>query len=54
MKRWDYTSNDTPYIGLSTEPKETNGIEDGSMFLEVDTCNFFIFYGGQWWPMIRR
>lgn len=53
MKRWDHTSKGTDYLGLSTEPKETSNIEDGSTFLEVDTSKLFVFYSGTWYEQGR-
>lgn len=49
MTRVDRTSNNTDYIGLSTETKETEGIIDGSTYYEVDTGTLFVFYKGQWY-----
>ena len=49
MQRVDRTTNHTDYIGLSAETKETENIENGSTFFEVDTCTFFIFYNGTWY-----
>lgn len=49
MKRVDYTSNETDYICKSDEVKITDGVDDGSILLEVDTCKKYIFYSGEWW-----
>ena len=49
MERVDRTSNNTDYIGLSTETKYTEGIANGSTFYEVDTAKLYIFYKGTWY-----
>ena len=49
VNRWDYSSNKTDYIGLSTETKETKEIVNGSSYLEVDTGNIYIFHEGKWY-----
>lgn len=49
MQRVDRTINNTDYIGLSTETKDTENIANGSTFWEVDTSKFFIFYNGVWY-----
>lgn len=37
------------YIGLSTEEKPTENVDDGSTFLCADTADTFIFYDGAWY-----
>lgn len=36
------------YIGLSTDNKPTTNVEVNSMFLELDTGNFYYFDGTEW------
>lgn len=39
--------------GLSTDPKPTEGIENGSIFIEIDTGKFFMYDGeNQLWKEI--
>lgn len=54
MCRTDYTCDATDYIGLSTETKETEGICNGSSYLEVDTATIYIFYKGTWYPQNKE
>lgn len=35
-------------MGLSTEEKPQD-VADGTTFYEVNTANFYIFYGGTWY-----
>ena len=37
------------YIGLSTEEKPIEDVNDGSTLLEVDTGDSYIFYQGNWY-----
>ena len=37
------------YIGLSTEEKPIEDVNDGSTLLEVDTGYSYIFYEGVWY-----
>lgn len=39
--------NNANYVGLSTDNKPTNAAEN-SMFLELDTGDFYYFDGSDW------
>lgn len=49
MQRVDRTVDNTDYIGLSTETKDTENISNGSTYYEVDTSKLYIFYNGTWY-----
>lgn len=36
-------------VGLSSEEKPTEGLQDGSTLYLVDTKQFFIYYKGTWY-----
>ena len=36
------------YIGLSTDEKPTNNLDVNSMFLELDTGDFYYYDGSAW------
>lgn len=36
------------FMGLSTDTKPTTGIETNSLFLELDTGDFYYFNGATW------
>ena len=36
------------YVALSTEPKPTQGVQDGNTLFLVDTKKAFIWYKGEW------
>lgn len=48
MKKITFRTSED-YVGLSTEEKPTEDIEDGSTFLEVDKGDTYIFYEGTWY-----
>lgn len=35
-------------IGLSTDEKPTEDVQDNTIFLELDTGNFYYFDGTEW------
>ena len=39
------------YIGLSSDEKPTDNVEDGSTLYCVDTKEMFMFYKGTWYEM---
>lgn len=41
------------YYGLSTEDKPTN-VKDGSVFIELDTPAFYVFYKGTWYRQTEK
>lgn len=45
---------DWNFLGLSTETKPLSGekVVDGSTFYECDTCNFYIYYNGNWYQQV--
>ena len=49
-ERVDHVSDRIDLIGLSSEAKEIEGVDDGSTFYEVDTSTLYIFYKGAWYP----
>ena len=36
-------------VGLSTEDKPTEGINNGTTYYTVDTQELYIYYKGQWY-----
>lgn len=36
-------------VGLSTEEKPTEGVEDGTTYYTVDTQELYIYYKGTWY-----
>ena len=40
--------DDTAYEGLSTDPKPTENVVQNSLFLELDTGDFYYFDGSGW------
>jgi len=47
----DIRCND--YSGLHTDPKPTEGVATGSTFLEVDTCDVYLYdEEGQTWNKV--
>jgi hypothetical protein len=45
--RYDY-SEDLAYEGLSTDTKPTEDVAPNSLFLELDTGDFYYFDGSDW------
>jgi len=45
--RYDY-SEDIAYEGLSTDQKPEENVAVNSLFLELDTGNFYFFNGTAW------
>ena len=39
------------YVGLSSEDKPTEGVGDGSTFLELDTKKAFMYMNGSWYEL---
>lgn len=40
--------NDYEFKGLSTDVKPTDGVSTNSLFLELDTGNFYYYTGATW------
>lgn len=38
-------------IGLSTDTKPTDGVENGEIAYELDNQSYFCFYNGTWYPV---
>lgn len=41
------------YYGLSTDDKPTN-VKDGSVFIELNTADFYVFYKGTWYKQKKQ
>lgn len=50
MSRFKKSLNDS-YVGVSTEEKPTQGIEEYSLYKELDTGETYYFYNNQWFKM---
>lgn len=42
------STSDKEYMGLSTDTKPTEGVSVNSLFLELDTGDFYYFNGTTW------